>query len=715
MLDIKTLEGWLWDAACKIRGEVDAPKYKDYLLPLIFLKRLSDVYDDEVTNLSKQYKNKETAEKLVEQDHSLVWFYLPKKARWQSIVQQSTGLGEYLTDVVRALARENPKLAGVIDRIDFNATDSGQRIISDDRLSLLIDKLGEHKLGIADVDPDVFGRAYEYLLRKFAEGSGQSAGEFYTPPEVAMLIAHVMDPQPGDKIYDPCMGSGGLLIKCQLRYNEKYGVNPKIKPIKLFGQEFIATTYAISKMNMFIHRMEGELALGDTMRKPTFTEKNGSLKMFDTVVANPMWNQKFPQDVYENDKFGRFLFGYPPSDSADWGWIQHMFASIGEAGKIAVVLDTMSVSRGSGDGGNDKERAIRKKFIDDDFVESVILLPDNLFYNTTSQGIILVINKNKKHKNEILLINAAHLFEKRKPKNMLPEESVQFISDIFLKWKEVEDLSKIVATKKIIDNDYNINPAKHVKSNKEKELMPIKEIIDELHSIEDEEKKVNANINRVITHISSQANLSEKSDHENKWSQVRLGDITTFAIGRTPSRISKDYWTNGTLPWVSISDMKPYSEIKKTKESVSKSALKNIFGDNFCKAGTLLMSFKLTIGRTSILAIDAVHNEAIVSIEPKEMVDRYYLMYSLPIIDFYEYMDKAVKGQTLNKGKISSLKINLPPLEYQRKVVFALDTIRKKIRLEEKKKRLLEELFEYTQRNLIRGKIKIGNLEDEEK
>jgi type I restriction enzyme M protein len=221
-LDIGTLENWLWEAASAIRGAVEANKYKDYILPLIFLKRLSDVFDDEISKLGSKYGSREKALKIVEMDHSIVRFYIPEKARWENIRVQSVRIGEYLTDAVREVAKENPKLEGVINIVDFNASVSGQRIIDDDRLKELINILSKYRLGLNDVEPDILGRAYEYLLRKFAEGSGQSAGEFYTPKEVGILMAKILDPKEGDEVYDPCCGSGGLLIKCYLRFKEKY-------------------------------------------------------------------------------------------------------------------------------------------------------------------------------------------------------------------------------------------------------------------------------------------------------------------------------------------------------------------------------------------------------------------------------------------------------------------------------------------------------------
>ena len=498
-LDIKTLETWLWEAACKIRGEIDAPKYKDYILPLIFLKRLSDVFEDEILKLSADYGGRDVVEELLKGDHSLVRFYIPEKARWGSIAMQTTGIGEYLTDAVRTISRENPKLQGVVDIVDFNATAAGQRVISDDKLRTLTDVLGRYRLGLKDVEPDIIGRAYEYLLRKFAEGSGQSAGEFYTPREVAVLMAHILDPEPDKEIYDPCCGSGGLLIKCYLRFREKYDEDPSIAPLRFYGQEILPATFAMAKMNAFIHDIEAEIALGDTMMRPAFLNPGGSLGRFDIVTANPMWNQKsFAQDTYENDPYNRFNAGYPPSSSADWGWIQHKFASLADGGKMAVVLDTGAVSRGSGNVGRNRERDIRKEFVEDDLVEAVILMPDNLFYNTTAPGIILVINKDKREKDEILLINASGLFAKGRPKNYLPDESIKQISEIYLNWNEVEGISKIVTKEEVAKNDYNLSPSRYVTQDGEDDTLPLEDAVVLLNEAEEERKLADGKLEEIL-------------------------------------------------------------------------------------------------------------------------------------------------------------------------------------------------------------------------
>ena len=497
MLDISTLETWLWEAACAIRGPVDAPKFKDYILPLVFLKRLSDVFEDEIERLSGEYGSREFAISIVEQERAQgiiarnegsVRFYIPENARWPGIRRQSVGLGQYLTDAVRAVARENPRLQGVIDLVDFNATAAGQRIVPDEYLSRLVDVLSQHRLGLADVEPDILGRAYEYLLRKFAEGQGQSAGEFYTPREVAVLMARLLEPEPGMKVYDPTCGSGGLLIKCHLRLLETHGkeeggrrvLPAQVVPLQLYGQEINPSTFAIARMNAVIHDMEAQIRLGDTMRNPAFTDSEAHLERFDLVTANPMWNQGFDLAVYENDPFERFQFGIPPASSADWGWLQHMLASLNDTGRMAVVLDTGAVSRGSGSKGSNRERDIRKKFVEHDLIEAVILLPENLFYNTTAPGIIIVINKRKRHPGEVLLINASKLFDKGRPKNFLAQRHIDQIARVYHEWKDVDGLSRVITNKQAAENDYNLSPARYVSSTQQEDVLPLEEAVHRL-------------------------------------------------------------------------------------------------------------------------------------------------------------------------------------------------------------------------------------------
>jgi len=509
----KSLEQWLWDAACSIRGAKDAPKYKDFILPLVFAKRLCDVFDDEINRIAKEVGGRAVAFKLVKRDNKLVRFYIPlepanvEDSVWSVIRKLADNIGQQLTTYMIDIAKANPQLSGIIDRVDFNATTHGQRDISDDRLSALIEQISLKRLGLNDVEPDLIGRSYEYLIRKFAEGSGQSAGEFYTPKEVGMIMARILDPEPNMEIYDPCCGSGGLLIKCELVLQEKMGLRSmkSFAPLKMFGQEYIPNTWAMANMNMVIHDMEGEIEIGDSFNSPKFKGRNG-LKTFDCVVANPMWNQKlFTEKDYDTDEFGRFPkgAGFPGSESADWGWVQHMFASLNDSGRAAIVLDTGAASRGSGSANITKEKEVRKWFVVNDLIEGVIYRPENLFYNTTAPGIILFLNKAKpaKRKNKIFLLNASREFEKGDPKNYLTEEGITRIAETFKAWREVDKFSRIVGRDEIIKNDYNISPSRYIHTGDTEEYRPIDEIWFELQETEDESRQVDEKLKQIMALI----------------------------------------------------------------------------------------------------------------------------------------------------------------------------------------------------------------------
>ena len=506
----KSLESWIWDAACSIRGAQDAPKYKDFILPLVFTKRLCDVFDDEVSRIAENIGSREKAFKAVKTDKKLVRFFLPLKPNnpeeqvWSVIRKLADKIGLELTNHLRAIAKENPDLGGIIDRVDFNATTHGQRDIEDDRLSNLIEKISEKRLGLKDVEPDIIGRSYEYLIRKFAEGGGQSAGEFYTPKEVGMVMARIMNPEPGMTVYDPCCGSGGLLIKCELALEAKMSLRSRDKysPLKLFGQEYIGNTWAMANMNMIIHDMEGEIEIGDTFRNPKFRDK-GKLQTFDRVVANPMWNQNwFIEQDYDNDELGRFPqgAGFPGKQSADWGWVQHMAASLNEKGRVAVVLDTGAASRGSGNAGKNKEKEVRKWFVENDLIEGVIYLPENLFYNTSAPGILLFLNhaKTKEQKNKLFLVNASKVFAKGDPKNYIPDDGIERIASTFLRWKEEDKFSRIVPKHEIVKNDYNLSPSRYIHTADAEEYRPIGEIVAELDALEVKAQETNAALRAVL-------------------------------------------------------------------------------------------------------------------------------------------------------------------------------------------------------------------------
>ena len=513
MAHFKSLESWIWDAACSIRGAKDAPKYKDYILPLIFTKRLCDVFDDELNRIAAKVGSRKNAFQLAGADHKLVRFYLPlmpddpEQPVWSVIRKLSDKIGEGVTTHMRAIARENPPLQGIIDRVDFNATTHGQRDLDDDRLSNLIEAISTKRLGLEDVEADIIGKSYEYLIRKFAEGSGQSAGEFYTPGQVGEIMARVLVPDPGMEIYDPTCGSGGLLIKCELAMEAKMTTVNKTQylPLKLFGQEYIPETWAMANMNMIIHDMEGRIEIGDTFKNPKFrAEKSGKLRTFDRVVANPMWNQDWYIEAdYDNDELDRFPPGFPGKSSADWGWVQHMQASLNVEGRAAVVLDTGAASRGSGNAGTNKEKTVRQWFVEQDLIESVLYLPENLFYNTTAPGIVLFLNKAKPkaRQGKVFLVNASRIFEKGDPKNFIPPEGLARIADTLIGWKEEEKLSRIVDHAELKKNDYNISPSRYIHTGDAETYRPIAEIVEELNIIEAEARETDKALREILEKI----------------------------------------------------------------------------------------------------------------------------------------------------------------------------------------------------------------------
>jgi type I restriction enzyme M protein len=512
----KPMEQMLWDAACSIRGEKDAAKFKDYLLPLLFLKRLSDVFDDEIARLAEDYGDRETALEIAEGDHSLLRFYVPPEARWAAISGreaiewplddkgQSTkprDMGEHLTKAVRAVVKQNPQLSGVIDVVDFAAERNGERDINPAKLRLVVETFSDprYRLGLADVQPDFLGRAYEYLLRKFAEGSGQSAGEFFTPTEVGFLMAHIMRPRPGEDCHDYACGSAGLLVKLQLVARE---LDPTAKvPLKLTGQELQAESYAVAQMNSIIHDMEIEIARGNTMINPKFRTNDGKVRTHDIVVANPMWNQPFAPDVFANDPFDRFrTTGGVTTGKGDWAWLQHTLACLGENGRAAVVLDTGAVTRGSGSKNEDKERNIRKWFVDHDLIDGVILLPDNLFYNTNAAGVIVVLNKRKPatRKDKIVLLNASKRLKKGKPKNYIPEEAIRPLAAAYLKGEPVEAEIAVITRQQAEGADYNLSPSRWVGQSSSTEVGSVSALVRELSELDKETHRLSVTISKLL-------------------------------------------------------------------------------------------------------------------------------------------------------------------------------------------------------------------------
>ena len=520
----KPMEAMLWDAACSIRGEKDAPKFKDYLLPLLFLKRLSDVFDDEIARLAEEYGDEGIARELAESDHELLRFYLPPEARWGVVSGRESydwptdaegrnttpaDMGEHLTKAVRAAVRENPTLSGVVDLVDFASERNGERDFNPAKLAAVVETFSDprYRLGLADVQPDFLGRAYEYLLRKFAEGSGQSAGEFFTPMEVGFLMANILRPKPGESCHDFACGSAGLLIKLQLVARRR---DPTSRlPLRLSGQELQAESYAVARMNGIIHDMELEIRRGDTMLNPKFKTGGGEIQIHDVVTANPMWNQPFGPNVFSDDPFERFRpRGGVTTGKGDWAWLQHAMACLNARGRAAIVLDTGAVTRGSGSKHEDRERNIRKWFVENDLVDGVILLPDNLFYNTTAPGVIVVLSRNKAvaRRGKIVLLNAGRRARKGRPKNFIPDADIAPLAEAYLKGEPVEGEVAVITIEQAVEADYNLSPSRWVGGSGPRATASLKELISRFDTVLEAEEAATSALATALNKLRSLAN-----------------------------------------------------------------------------------------------------------------------------------------------------------------------------------------------------------------
>lgn len=447
------LEKYLWGAATYLRGHIDAGDYKQFMFPLMFFKRISDVWDEEYELALKESNNDLDFASFAENHR----FQIPEGCKWNDIRQVTRNVGQALQNAMREIEKANPEqLFGIFGDASWTNKDR----LSDETLTNLVEHFSKEKLNLQNVPQDELGNAYEYLIKQFADDSGHTAAEFYTNRTVVRLMTLLMDPQPGESVYDPTCGSGGLLLNCALQLKAE---GKEYRTLKLYGQEINMITSSIARMNMFLHGIEDfDIVRGNTLSQPGLLE-NDELKSFNVILANPPYSIKaWDQKAWANDPFGRNLWGTPPQGCADYAFQQHIQKSLDAKNGRSVVLWPHGILF------RDSEIEMRKKMIESDVVECVIGLGPNLFYNSPMESCLLICrtNKKKERKNKVLFINAVKEVRQEKSISFLDETHIQKVFQAYSNFKSITGFCSVIEKDKVLKENGNLNITLYVEVDK---------------------------------------------------------------------------------------------------------------------------------------------------------------------------------------------------------------------------------------------------------
>lgn len=526
-ISLEELKIWLWGSANIMRGTVDSSDFKNYIFGLLFLKRLSDVFDERVEAVMEEEGcSAEEAMALIQEDNPEQ--FVPVYARWNKLIERTENIGEYIDEAFAEIEHQNPSLEKVLTAIQFGDKEK----LSNELLTRLLRHFNQHKLGNKNLyKADLLGDAYEYLIGKFADDAGKKGGEFYTPHEVVELIVKLIDPQPGHEIYDLTCGCGGMLVESARHIKENYENGTIMgKPnCKLYGQEKNLGTWAIAKLNMFLHNLDGDIKRGDTLVNPLHKDGEG-LQTFDRVIANPpfsikdWWeplelnggkivgdngkerNVKYSTDL--KDPYGRFGLGVAPRTKADLAFVQHMIASTKDDGRIGVVVPHGVLFREGDEGKIRKGMLIGNDEFKGDLIEGVVGLPPALFFNTGIAAAVLLINKDKPAalKNKVIFVDASAEFGEGKAMNYLRESDIKRITTEYSKAKQtlvdageqtegklselldsvtVDKYLRVVDIAEIKQNDFNLNISRYIDMSEDEKIIDIKQSLKSIKLIDE--------------------------------------------------------------------------------------------------------------------------------------------------------------------------------------------------------------------------------------
>jgi type I restriction enzyme M protein len=472
-----------------------ATDYK-FILVLLFLKRISDTWQEEFEEKKREfmkYLDEKSAE--IEAENEVYHtFNLKRDLLWDRITEDIKKLPENLSNALIKIAELNPELKGVVDKFSFLGFTTQEHR---EKLRQLVELFNQYNFSNKYVSSDVVGDAYEHILYRFAPTQAKE-GEVYTPREVIELLVNILDPKPGESVYDPACGSGGMLIISHKYVREKYGKEEKLL---LYGQEYNADIYGFCKLNLVAHGItDAFIEFGDSLLYPRFTE-GGRLKQFDVVIANIPWNQDgYGEETLKKADFKERFFDYPPNNTADWAWVQHMLVSAKENGRVGLVVDNGCLFRGGA------ERSIRSKIIEKDWIECVILTPEKLFYNTGAPGAIIIFRKNKpaERKGKILFINASNEYiphSSVRRLNTLSPENINKIVEAYRKFVDIAGFCRVVNVEEVRKNDYNLNITLYVMPIEKSEQIDIIKEYEELKVLEKERHEVMTRLEQYIMGI----------------------------------------------------------------------------------------------------------------------------------------------------------------------------------------------------------------------
>jgi type I restriction enzyme M protein len=469
-LTLSALESHLWESANMLRGPVDAADFKTYVFPLLFFKRISDVHDEEYRSaLAESSGDEEYAQ--FPQNYR---FQVPEGCHWRDVRVVTSNVGQALQRAMRGIEKANPEtLYGIFGDAQWTNKDR----LSDALLRDLIEHFSRIDLGNEVAQTDILGQSYEYLIKKFADATNKKAGEFYTPRPIVRLMVNILDPKEGESIYDPACGTGGMLLEAVHHVREQHGDTRTLWG-KLFGQEKNLTTSAIAKMNLFLHGAgDFQVVRGDTLRNPAFFSGD-DLATFDCVIANPPFSlEKWGEEVWSSDPFGRNFAGMPPGKSGDYAWVQHMIRSMAPmTGRMAVVLPHGALFRMGAEG------KIRQKLLGMDLIEAVIGLGPNLFYGTGLAACILVLRQRKpqERRHKVLIVDASREFKTGRAQNELLPQHVERIYGWYSSFADVEGVARVVTLNDIAANDHNLNIPRYVEPPLQRQEVTVEEAMQRL-------------------------------------------------------------------------------------------------------------------------------------------------------------------------------------------------------------------------------------------